>query len=151
MLRCVWVLGQAWPEAARPFASACPPGRVLDERYAAAGEPMLTALTERGASYTGLIVMIERDGMQERGLKPIAAEPEQVIGAGLHEATFPQIALLEPELINYCRQTRERAQALFRLVVCYVASADDGARRRHGRKDEGGREDCLAHSVAMAE
>ena len=113
-----------WPEAARKFASAYPPGRVLDERYAAAGEPMLAALTEWGVAYPGLIVMIERDEIQERGLKPIAVEPEQVIGASLHDTTLSQIALLEPELINYCRQTRERAQALFGLVVCYVASAD---------------------------
>lgn len=113
-----------WPEPARPFASAYPPGRVLDERYAAAGEPMLAALTHWGVAYPGLIVMMPRDEIQERGLKPIAAAPEQVIGASLHEATLSQIALLEPELINYCRQTRERAQALFGLVVCYVASAD---------------------------
>jgi hypothetical protein len=43
-----------WPEAARQFATAYPPGRVLDERYAAAGEPMLAALTEWGVAYTGL-------------------------------------------------------------------------------------------------
>ncbi|MDR3484200.1 MAG: hypothetical protein P4M05_04730 [Bradyrhizobium sp.] len=113
-----------WPEAARQFASAYPPGRVLDERYAAAGEPMLAALTEWGVAYTGLIVMIERDEIQERGLKPIAAEPEQVIGASLHGTVLSQIALLEPELLNYCGQTRERAQALFGLVVCYIAPAD---------------------------
>lgn len=77
-----------WPEAARKFASAYPPGRVLDERYAAAGEQMLAALTQWGVAYPGLIVMIERDEIPERGLKPIAAEPEQVSGAILHEATF---------------------------------------------------------------
>ncbi|PPQ16545.1 hypothetical protein CV770_25795 [Bradyrhizobium sp. AC87j1] len=113
-----------WPKAARKFASAYPPSRVLDERYAGAGELMLAALTEWGVAYPGLIVMMPRDEIQERGLKPIAVKSEQVIGATLHETTLSQIALLEPELINYCRQTRERAQALFGLVVCYVASAD---------------------------
>ncbi|WP_027526106.1 hypothetical protein [Bradyrhizobium sp. Ec3.3] len=89
---------------------------------------MLAALTEWGVAYPGLNVMVERDEILERGLKPIAAEPEQVTGATLHEASLSQIALLEPELINYCRQTPERAQALFGLVVCYVASADDSWR-----------------------
>src|SRR5262249_41769272 len=90
----------------------------------AAGQPMLAALTEWGIAYPGLIVMLERDEIQERGLKPIVADPEQVVGASLHETTLSQIALLEPELINYCRQTGEKAEALFGLVVCYIASAD---------------------------
>lgn len=113
-----------WPAAARKFAAAYPPGRVLDERYAEQGDALLEALTAWGIAYPGLIVPIERDEIPERGLKPIAINPEEVAGASLREAKLSQIALLEPELINYCKQTRERAQALFGIVVCFVAQAD---------------------------
>jgi hypothetical protein len=114
----------AWPEAARKFATAYPPGRVLDERYAEQGNALLEALTAWGITYSSLVVPLDRDEIPERGLKPIATDPEEVAGASLREAKLSQIALLEPELINYCRQTRERAQALFGFVICFVAQAD---------------------------
>jgi hypothetical protein len=68
--------------------------------------------------------MTTREEVTERGLKPIALDPEQVVGVTLRDAKMIQIALLEPELINYCKQSRERAQALLGLIVCFVASAD---------------------------
>jgi hypothetical protein len=114
----------AWPEAARPFGAAYPPGRVLAERYAAGGASLLEALAAWGIAYPGLLATIERDEISERGLKPIATAPEQIVGASLRVTKLSQIALLEPELINYCKQTREKAQLLFGLVVCFVASAD---------------------------
>ena len=41
-----------------------------------------------------------------------------------------QISLLEPEVINYCKQCHERAQALLGLVVCHVAPQDQSWRSR---------------------
>ena len=57
-------------------------------------------------------------------MRAIASDPEQVVGATLREAAMTQIALLEPELLNYCKQSRERAQAPLGLIVCFVAPAD---------------------------
>jgi hypothetical protein len=113
-----------WPEAARKFAATYPPGRVLDERYAEQGDALLEALVAWGIAYHGLILPIEREEIPERGLRPIALEPEQVSGASLRKAKLTQIALLEPELIQHCKTTPELAQALFGLVVCFVAPTD---------------------------
>jgi hypothetical protein len=88
----------------------------------------LEALTTWDIAHAGLVGKVVRDEIPERGLRPIAVEPEQVVGASLRETALVQIALLEPELINYCRQSREKAQALFGLVVCFVASADESWR-----------------------
>ncbi|WP_213740465.1 hypothetical protein [Bradyrhizobium sp. dw_411] len=118
----------SWPEAARPFASAYPPGRILHERYAAGGSELLNALSTWNIAHAGLIVTSEREEIQERGIKPISADPVDFAGATLRVTKFAQIALLEPELIQYCRITRERACALLGLLVCYVAPTDDSWR-----------------------
>jgi len=114
----------AWPQEAQPFASVYPPHRVLSQRYVTTEESILDALTAWGIAHSGLIVTNTREEVHERGLRPIALHPDQVIGATLRDATMTQIALLEPELIMYCKQSRERAQALLGLIVCYVAGAD---------------------------
>lgn len=119
-----------WPEVARPFASAYPPSRLLSDDYAAAAgcDVLLEALTTWGIAHRGLVEVGQREELRDRGLRAIAIEPEDVIDASLREAKFMQIALLEPEVINYCKQSRERAQALLGLVVCYVAPADQSWR-----------------------
>jgi hypothetical protein len=114
----------AWPESARPFADAYPPARLLSDRYGAPEQPLLDALAAWGIAHPGLLVTATREEVVERGLRPIALDPEQVVGATLRNASMSQIALLEPELLNYCKQSRERAQALLGLIVCFVASAD---------------------------
>lgn len=118
----------SWPEAARPFAMAYPPGRILHERYAASGSALLDALSAWNIAFSGLIITSEREEVQERGIKPISADPIDFAGATLRATKFAQIALLEPELIQYCRITRERACALLGLLVCYVAPTDNSWR-----------------------
>lgn len=115
-----------WPEAARPFAKAYPASRVLADRYAAAAEcdTLLEALAAWGIAHRGLLAMSQREELRDRGLRAIAADPEEVADAILREAELMQIALLEPEVINYCKQSRERAQALLGLVVRYVGPED---------------------------
>lgn len=117
-----------WPESARGFLAAYPPGRVLDERYAEQGQDLLEALASWGITYSGLLTTVDREEIPERGLRPIAAMPDQIVGASLREAKLSQIALLEPELLQYCKTSRERAQALLGLVVCFVAGADNSWR-----------------------
>jgi hypothetical protein len=114
----------AWPESARPFAEAYPPSRVLSDRYAAPDQPLLEALVAWGIAHPALLTTATRDEVPERGLRPIASDPEQVSGAVLRDASMSQIALLEPELLNYCKQSRERARKLLGLIVCFVAATD---------------------------
>jgi hypothetical protein len=119
----------AWPDAARPFAEAYPDGRVLAEDYAVSERgALLDALGTWGVTHRSLLGRAQRDEVADRGLRAIAADPNEVEGAKLRSVELNQIALLEPELINFCKQKRERARALLGLVVCYVASEDDAWR-----------------------
>jgi hypothetical protein len=115
-----------WSEVARPFVDAYPAGRVLADDYANAPmcESLLDALAAWGIAHRGLLVKDQREELQDRSLRAIAVDPEEVTDARLRDAELMQIALLEPEVINYCKQSRERARALLGLVVCYVGSAD---------------------------
>lgn len=115
-----------WPEVARPFAQAYPAGRVLADDYAKAPvcETLQEALVAWGIAHRGLLVKDRREELQDRGLRAIAADPEEVTDARLRDAELMQVALLEPEIINYCKQSRERAQALLGLLVRYVGPAD---------------------------
>jgi hypothetical protein len=114
----------AWPERARPFADAYPPGRVLAERYLETEDSLVEALAAWGMAHRGLLTVTAREELSDRALKPLAAEPAEVADATLRGTELAQIALLEPELINYCKQSRERARLLLGLVVSYVAGAD---------------------------
>ncbi|WP_316162460.1 sacsin N-terminal ATP-binding-like domain-containing protein [Bradyrhizobium sp. SZCCHNRI20481] len=122
--RTMMLPASVWPESARGFLSAYPPGRVLDERYAERGQDLIEALSSWGVAYSGLLTSVDREEISERGLRPLAAVPDQVAGVTLRDASLSQIALLEPELIQYCKTTREKAKALLGLVVCFVAAAD---------------------------
>lgn len=115
-----------WPEAARPFAKAYPDSRVLADQYATAAEcdTLLEALAVWGIAHRGLLAMSQREELRDRGLRAIAPNPEEVASAVLRDAELMQIALLEPEIINHCKQSREQAQALLGLVVRYVAPED---------------------------
>lgn len=120
----------AWPEAAQPFATAYPPGRVLHAEYGDApdSESLLEALASWGIAHAGLVVPGRREELRDRALRAIASDPSIVAEGVLREPTFTQLALLEPELLNHCRQSRERARALLGLVVRFVASYDDSWR-----------------------
>jgi hypothetical protein len=114
----------AWPERARSFADAYPPGRVLAERYLETEDSLIEALAAWGMAHRGLLTVTAREELSDRALKSLAAEPNEVADATLRETELSQIALLEPELINYCKQSRERARLLLGLVVSFVAGVD---------------------------
>lgn len=119
-----------WPEAAQAFAQAYPPSRVLANDYvnAAQCDTLLKAMATWGVAHLGLIEMGHREELGDRGLRAIAVDAEQVAGARLRDVKLMQIALLEPEVINYCKQSRDRARALLGLVVCYIAPVDESWR-----------------------
>lgn len=120
----------AWPEVARPFAAAYPESRILAKDYSAPEYgALLDAFRAWGIAHDGLLGKGQRDEIADRGLRAIAVCPDEVEGAKLRSAELSQIALLEPELINFCKQKRERARALLGLVVCYVAPKDDAWRK----------------------
>lgn len=115
-----------WPKVARPFAAAYPPSRVLADRYAdeAEHEDLLEALATWRRAHRGLLTMGPPVELAAGGLRAIAVDPEEVAEARLRGAQFKQIALFEPDIRNYCRQSRERARALLGLLVSYVVSED---------------------------
>jgi hypothetical protein len=121
-----------WPETARPFSEAYPASRVLSDAYACREGCPLEALAVWGIVHDSLLTIGQREEISDRGLKSIASNPVDASGATLRGAELTQIALLEPELINYCRQSRQRAQALLGLVVCFVASQDKSWRTLTG-------------------
>ena len=85
----------AWPETARRFAFAYVPSRVLSDRYLSPDELLLKALETWGIAHPGLLVMTSREELTERGLRPIALNPEEIAGATLRNERMMQIALLE--------------------------------------------------------
>lgn len=114
----------AWPERARSFSDAYPPGRVLAERYLETEDSIIEALAAWGMAHPSLLTVTAREELTDRALKILAINPAEVTDATLRETELAQIALLEPELINYCKQSRERARLLLGLVVSFVAGAD---------------------------
>lgn len=123
----------AWPEAAQPFANAYPEGRVLDDRYSDTEgcKNVLKALASWGIAHDGLLTKSRPADLRERGLRAIAADAAEVEDARLRgedlaalTQALTQIALLQPEVIEHSKQSREEAQALLGLLVCYVAPND---------------------------
>jgi hypothetical protein len=119
-----------WPDKARPFALAFPPDRVLADDYTGAedSKKVLEALAEWGIAHHGILEMGQREELADRGLRAIVSDPEGVADARLQSAEMMQISLLEPEVINSAKHSREKAQALLGLVVCYVAPEDESWR-----------------------
>lgn len=120
----------SWPETARRFADAYPPGRVLADIYATvpSAETLLKALSRWGMCHQGLISNSKREELRDRGLRAIAANPDEVGSGVLREPQFSQIALLEPEIINHCKQSRELTRQLVGFLLCYVAREDQSWR-----------------------
>lgn len=124
-LRRLMVLPSAtWPERARPFAEIYPPARLLADNYADPEVSLSEALVSWGIAHSGLLVMSKREELRDRGLRAIAADPNVITNAALQSTEWMQIALLEPEVLNHCKQSRELASALLGFVVCFAAAHD---------------------------
>jgi hypothetical protein len=113
-----------WPESAQPFAQAYPANRVLADQYAVEDGSLSEALTSWGITHSSLLVTSKREELRDRGLRAIAVNPEEVANATLSATEWTQIALLEPEVLNHCRQSRELAITLLGFVVSFVAPND---------------------------
>jgi hypothetical protein len=120
----------AWPDTARPFATAFPLPRILSDDYSndQLGGMLVEALVEWGIAHKGLVGKIRRKELRDRALRAIAMDGADVDGAKPLDCVLSQIALLEPEVINHCKQSRKLAQELLGLVVCHVARVDSSWR-----------------------
>jgi hypothetical protein len=117
-----------WPIAAQPFAGAYPLARVLAEAYACTGGSALLALSDWGIVHRSLLELGKREELGDRALRAIAVDANQVVDARLRDAAMMQIALLEPEVLNHCKQERNTARDLLGFVVCFVAPTDQSWR-----------------------
>lgn len=114
-----------WPEPARSFSSAYPPSRVLSDRYSiGVGTTLVGALAQWGIAFNSLHTPGRRERLNERALAAIAFDSDVVAGGTAREVELSQIPLLEPEVLNYVKQSTERARSLLGLVVCHLSEAD---------------------------
>jgi hypothetical protein len=93
-----------------------------------ASADVLLALSRWDISHESLLSISKRDELRDRGLRTIAKNPDDVANAVLRQPHFSQIALLEPEVINHCKQSRDLARELPGFVLCFVAREDDSWR-----------------------
>lgn len=120
-----------WDATARPFVEAYPSFRVLSDKYASVPvwpQQLLESLWKWGIAHEGLITVSQRDEIRDLALRSIAEDTEAAKNGVLRQASMKQISMLEPEVINHVKQSRERAQALLGLVVRFVAPNDDSWR-----------------------
>jgi hypothetical protein len=129
----------SWHEAARPFADAYPPQRVLANFFAGDAEEELPdvvpALVEFGIAIADPITTDMPSEL--RGPRLNAISPAETEGIVVSNERFSQIALLQPDLLNRCQERLEEARALLGLVLCHVARHDPEWQRERmvkGRK-----------------
>ena len=117
---------KAWKETAQPFAEAYPPDRVLADIYvgdASTGHPdVVPALVAWGLAFHDPISTHTPARLDERRLQFLASE--DTVGVSVTGETFSQIALLHPEIINRCSESRNDAKALLGLLLCHVVKHD---------------------------
>ncbi len=113
-----------WRERARPFQTAWPASRVLDELFAA--ESLSQALCAWGLAHPDPIIRqraSELKGPRLAGMASILLTDPELEGLVVRDESFTQIALLQPEVINHCVDA-EHAAALLGLVVDCLARED---------------------------
>jgi hypothetical protein len=115
-----------WHEAARPFATAYPPDRILADLYsedaAAALPDVVNALVQWGIAIPDLIWTDTPTELKDRRLGAISTNAE-VDGIVVSRTRLSQIALL-PDVLLRCQENVDEARALLGLVLCYVAPND---------------------------
>jgi hypothetical protein len=116
----------SWHEAARPFADAYPPQRVLADFFAGDADEELPdvvpALVEFGIAIADPITIDTPSELRGSRLHAISsAETEGIV---VSNERFSQIALLQPDVLNRCQEGFEEARALLGLVLCHVAHHD---------------------------
>ena len=136
-----------WHQAAQPFANAYPPDRILAEMYAGSSSKGLpdcvTALVTWGMAIADPIYADTPSELTSRRLEELSTTNTNGVTVPNNNEEFSQIALLQPEVLNRCREGIEEARALLGLVLCHVAPHDPAWRterivraRRSGQLDE---------------
>jgi len=115
-----------WHEAARPFAHAYPPHRVLGSIYAEQEEQegiaVVSPLVEWNIAIADPLTSDTPVELKDRRLAAISSG--DTTGVTVKNEKFSQIALLQPELFNRCQEGIDEARALLGLVLCHIAPHD---------------------------
>ena len=118
---------RCWHSAAQPFANAYPPDRILAEMYAGSSEELpecVSALVTWGMVIADPIHADTPSELTARRLAELSSIDTDGVTVSNNDVEFSQIALLQPEVLNRCREGIEDARALFGLVLCHVAPHD---------------------------
>ena len=119
---------RCWHQAAQPFANAYPPDRILADMYAGSSSEDLpncvTALVAWGIAIADPIHADTPSELTPRRLAELSSTDVNGVTVPNNDEEFSQIALLQPEVLNRCREGMEEARALLGLVLCHVAPHD---------------------------
>jgi hypothetical protein len=117
-----------WDERSRPFYEAYPPGRVLSETYLGSKgngiSSVCNALIGWGMAHKDPLGKYRPGELKDERLAALAVSGHDSTGLTVSGEQFSQICLLQPEVINHCRENIKDARALLGLVLCYVARED---------------------------
>ena len=117
-----------WHESAQPFSNAYPPDRILSEIYADYSSEDLpdcvTALVTWGIAIADPIYADTPSELTPRRLAELSSTDTSGAIVPNNDNEFSQIALLQPEVLNRCREGIEEARALLGLILCHIAPHD---------------------------
>ena len=123
---------RCWHQAAQPFANAYPPDRILADMYGGSSSEDLpncvAALVAWGIAIADPIYADTPSELTPRRLAELSSADINGVTVPNNDEEFSQIALLQPEVLNRCREGIEEARALLGLVLCHVAPHDRGWR-----------------------
>ena len=123
---------QCWHKSAQPFAKAYPPNRILAAMYAGSSSEDLPdcskALVGFGIAIADPIYADTPSELTSQRLAELSSTNTNGVTVPNNDEEFSQIALLQPEVLNRCREGIEEARALLGLVLCHVAPHDPGWR-----------------------
>ena len=132
---------QCWHESAQPFSNAYPPDRILADMYTGSFSEDLPdcveALVAWGIAIADPIHTDTPPDLTPQRLAELSITDTEGVSVPNNEEEFSQIALLQPEVLNRCREGIEEARALLGLVLCHVAPHDPNwtkQREVRGRK-----------------
>ncbi|MYC85532.1 MAG: hypothetical protein F4X18_08450 [Acidimicrobiia bacterium] len=122
-----------WHKVAQPFANAYPPDRILAEMYAGSSSQDLpecvNALVTWGIAIEDPIYTDTPSELTPRRLAELSSIDTTGVTVRNNDEEFSQIALLQPEVLNRCREGTQEARALLGLVLCHVAPHDPAWRK----------------------
>ena len=119
---------RCWRESAQPFADAYPPNRILAEMYAGSSSEDVPDCVEALVAWNIAIAdPIHTDTpseLTEHRLSRLSTDDTNGVTVPKNTEEFSQIALLQPAVLNRCREGIDAARALFGLVLCHIAPHD---------------------------